>query len=183
MGAQYLELPIFGNVELKSSNIPIPNWEYKHEAYLKAYAFGEIIIDVGVHFKELSDNYVDKVRQALSNIQKINEIATSAYVSDYHNGGEAGSYIQEWHEDIFEQIFSDDEFQAFLAHTDESMPIEERLLSLLRLVSIHIYAGVEERFIVMDYAFGYDFEKGFRDNMLVVKLDEKYEVLEITSEG
>jgi len=34
-----------------------------------------------------------------------------------------------------------------------------------------------------DYAFGYDYEKGFRDDMLVVKLDEKYEVLEITNEG
>ena len=44
MDAKHVELPIFGNVELTSSNAP--DWEYKHEAHLKEYAFGEIAIDI-----------------------------------------------------------------------------------------------------------------------------------------
>jgi len=181
METQHLELPIFGNVVLKYFDIP--DWEYKYETYLRAYVFGEITIDISVYFKELSDNYISKVRQVLTDIQKINEIATTAYISDYHNGSNASDYIQEWHEDIFKQIFSDDEFHAFLAQSDESVPVKERLLSLLRLVGIGIYAGADENFIVMDYAFGYDIEKGFRDDMLVVKINERYDVTEITNEG
>ncbi|MCL2254014.1 MAG: DUF2004 domain-containing protein [Lachnospiraceae bacterium] len=181
MGTQYIELPIFGNVELTNSNDQ--DWDYKYETHLEGYDFGAIIIDIDVHIKELSDNYIGEVCQVLSNLQKVSEIATTAYISDYHNDGETCSYIQSWNEDIFEQIFSDEEFQAFLSYSDESLPIEERLLSLLRLVGIGIYAGEDEEFIVMDYAFGYDFEKGFRDDMLVIKLDKKYEVLEVTNEG
>jgi len=67
--------------------------------------------------------------------------------------------------------------------------IKERFLSLLRLVRtclrVGIYTEPNENidFIVMDYAFGYDRSIGFRDDMLVVYLNEKYEVNAISAEG
>ena len=174
-----IELPIFGKIELENTDY----WEYKYEASLWAYAFGELSIDIDVHFKELNAVNIDKVSWALNDIKKINEMGRVAYSTDFHNDGSTSAYIEEWEQEIFCQIFSDDEFQEFLIPSDKNASIKERLLSLLRLVRIGIYAEADNGFAVMDYAFGYSMDKGFRDNMLVVKLNEQYEVLEITSEG
>ena len=182
METKNIELPIFGNVELDF--IDITDYEYRYyEAYPGKLDLGESAVDFDVHFKELSDDYISATGRVLEKRKEINQIATAAYISDYHNGGETSSYIQNWRDDIFGQIFSAEEFASFIAKTDENAPLGERLLSLLRLVRIGIYTGGEESFIVMDYAFGDDYDKGFRDDMLVIKMNEKYEVEVIVSEG
>ena len=97
--------------------------------------------------------------------------------------GEAQYYINEWNEDIFGQIFTQEEFEEFIQDTDKENTIEERLLSKLRLVRFGVYAESEDSFVTMDYAFGYDIDKGFRDNMLIVKLNQDYKVCELVTEG
>ena len=182
MEKKNVELPIFGNVEL--DDIDITDYKYQYyEAYPGKFDLGELSVDFDVHFEELRDDYINSVHLALDNREKLNQIATAAYIADYESGGETSDYIQNWQDDIFGQIFSAEEFASFIVGTNEDMPLGKWLLSLLRLVRIGIYAGGAESFIVMDYAFGDDYDKGFRDDMLVVKMNEKYEVEAIVGEG
>ena len=92
-------------------------------------------------------------------------------------------YIEEWNEDGFEQVFEEGEFEKFIKDTNTEDSIEKRLLSLLRIVRIGFYTDSEKSFTVLDFAFGYEHDQGFRDDMVVVSLDKKYEVTDVTSEG
>jgi hypothetical protein len=178
MDKKTITLPIFGETELK-----ITAGEYRYEAHLWEYTHGGRKIDIGVHFKTADGADIEKAGQVLDEIDKISALGSDAIAADYHGGGEAEYYIRDWSEDIFSQIFTKEEFLEYLAPTDAAAPLGERLLSLLRLVSLGIYAGSGGSFIVLDYAFGYDMDRGFRDDMLVVKMNEEYEVTEIVTEG
>ena len=190
MEKQKFSLPFFGEIEYDSANLG-----NGYEKYLPACKFGELVIDVFVEIETLEDASIEKVHQALADIQKLNKIATDAYVFDYHNGGEdydsgtdTSRYMLEWYDGgLLNEIFSKEEFEAFIAHTDKTLPVKERLLSLLRLVSISIHMPPNKDhgydFIVMDYAFGYDLDKGFQDDVLAVYLNEQYEVTRIVEEG
>ena len=173
-----IELPIFGRIELENAD-----WEYKYKAGISGYKLDKDKIDLDVHFKTVNSQTVESVSRVLNDLKKINETGTSACLQDFEAGGEAKEYVEEWNRDIFEQIFTEEEFSEFMRHTDKEKPIEEQILSLLRLVRVGIYAESDEHFVTLDYAFGYELEKGFRDNMLVVKLNQEYEVTEITMDG
>jgi hypothetical protein len=178
MDYKNIELPIFGHIELKNAD-----WEYKYKADISGYEFGGYKIDLDVHFKNVNSQTIESVSQVLNNLKKIKKIGETAYLQDFENEGEAKEYVEEWNNDIFEQIFTEEEFSEFMQHTDKEKPIEEQVLSLLQLVRVGIYAESDDSFVTLDYAFGYDFDTGFRDNMLVVKLNQDYEVTEITMEG
>ena len=81
------------------------------------------------------------------------------------------------------QILHKKEFQVFMSDTNSKLNIDDRLLSKLRIVRFGIYAESETNFITLDYAFGYEMEDGFRDNLLVVKLDKKFKIIDISTEG
>ncbi|GHU04304.1 hypothetical protein FACS1894158_04320 [Betaproteobacteria bacterium] len=173
-----IELPLFGRIEPENAD-----WEYKYESHIYAYDFDGLKIDLDVHFKKVNSQTVESVSQALTDLKKINETGTTAYLQDFEEEGEAKEYVGEWAQDIFQQIFTEEEFSDFLQHTDKEKPIEEQLLSLIRLVRVGVYAESDDDFVTLDYAFGYELDKGFRDNMIVVKLNQDYEVTEITMEG
>jgi hypothetical protein len=135
------------------------------------------------HFKSLAPEDVAKASRALSDLERLNGIGAAAIAADFRTGGEAAYYIREWAEEIFPQLFSDEELREYLSGTDENAPLAERLLAKLRLVRFGVYVGAEDGFVTMDYAFGYELERGFRDDMLIVKLNERYEVTEIVTEG
>jgi len=178
MSTKNIELPLFGNITLKNAN-----WEYKYTSKLWGYGFNENPVDLDVNFIEVTEDNVKKASKALSSLKELNKIGIESFMRDFEESGETKSYIEEWNGDIFEQIFSDVEFEEFIKDTDSEKSIEERLLSKLRLVRLGIYAESEDEFVTMDYAFGYDIDRGFRDNMLIVKLNQDYEICEITSEG
>ena len=171
-------LPIFGNISLEKTN-----WEYTHEARLWSYHFAGNPIDLDVHFKQVSDAFIEKVAQVLKNLPNIHQIGLAALKQDFQEGEILQDYIEEWKEDIFFQIFEEHEFENFISQTDPSKSIEERLLSLIRLVRIGIYAESPTSFITIDFAFGYESEPGFRDDMLVVTLDQQLAVTDICAEG
>ena len=172
-------LPFFGETKLSK----VSYWKYLYEGHLRKHAHNGMDIDIDVHFKVLDEMAIKKVCKALGDIDKLNALGVNAFTNDYNAGGESKYYVGEWGNDIFGQIFTEEELQEYLAPTDSSMPIEERLLSLLRLVRIGIYSGSDDSFIVLDYAFGYEIDKGFRDSMLIVKMNERYEVVNIVMEG
>lgn len=173
-----IELPLFGNITLKNSD-----WKYKYESSLRGYEFNGNTIDLDVHFIEVTEENVKNVGQALSDLEKLNKIGFESISHNFEEEGESKSYIEEWNEDIFGQILSEEEFEEFLKDTDSEKRIEERLLSKLRLVRLGIYAESEDDFVTMDFAFGYDIDKGFRDHMLIVKLNQDSEISEIVTEG
>lgn len=173
-----IKLPLFGSITLENAD-----WEYKYQANLWGYDFNGSTIDLDVNFIEATEENVKKVGLTLNDLEKLNKVGLESISHDFEEEGESKSYIEEWNEDIFEQIFSEEEFEEFLKDTDSKKSIEERLLSRLRLVRLGIYAESEDSFVTMDYAFGYDMDKGFRDNMLIVKLNQDYKVSEIVIEG
>jgi hypothetical protein len=173
-----IELPIFGNITLENAD-----WEYKYQYGLCKYEFDGNPVDLDVNFIEVTEENIKKVGKALNSLKELNKIGIESFFRDFEEEGETKSYIEEWNGDIFEQIFSEEEFEDFIKDTDCEKSIEERLLSKLRLVRLGIYAESDNSFVTMDYAFGYDIDKGFRDDMLVVKLNQEYEVCEITNEG
>lgn len=176
MQTQTIVLPIFGKIELK-------NIDSEYEALIYAYDCEDVIIDLDVHFKELDPININSVSKVLEELNLVIKIGAKIIFTNFFNDGVAKKYIEEWNEDIFEQIFSQKEFDAFVFNTDKNKSIEERLLSLIRLVRVGIYTESDNSFIILDYAFGYDIDKGFRDDMLVIKLNIDYKFLEITTEG
>ena len=178
MSVKNIELPIFGNIALENTD-----WEYKYCSSLWGYEFNGNPVDLDVNFIDVTDENVKKVSKALNDLEKLNKIGIESFMQDFEEAGEAQSYITFWNEDVFGQIFSQEEFEEFIQDTDREKSVEERLLSKLRLVRFGVYAESEDSFVTMDYAFGYDIDKGFRDNMLIVKLNQNYEVCEIVMEG
>lgn len=178
METKSIELPLFGKVTLENTN-----WEYKYRYGIWEYNFNENPIDLDVNFIEVTDDTIEQVSRALNDLEMLNKIGIESFSRDFEEGGETESYIEEWNGDIFGQIFTEDEFEEFIKGTDKEKSIEERLLSKLKLVRFGVYAESEDSFVTMDYAFGYDMDKGFRDDMLVVKLNRNYEVCDISNEG
>ena len=178
MNTKNIELPIFGNITLKNTN-----WEYKYQSNLLEHEFDGNLIDLDVNFVNVTEGNVKKVAKALNDLEKLNKIGIECFMCDFEKEGEAKSYIKEWNDYIFGQLFTENEFQEFIRDTDNDKSIEERLLSKLKLVRFGVYADSEDSFVIMDYAFGYEIDKGFRDDMLVVKLNQDYEVCDISNEG
>lgn len=179
-----IELPIFGKVILDKNNWK--DWDYRFETRLRKYNFNGLPIDLDVHFKKVDNQKILKVSSALNELGKIHEIGATAIQKDYQKGQVVKDYLKEWEEDIFLQIFDDEkDFQTFIKDTDKEKNIEERLLSLIRIVRIGIYTESENSYVTMDFAFGYDHkdEFGFREDMLVVTLNTKLKVTDICTEG
>ena len=178
MSAKNIELPLFGSIALEAGN-----GEYKYQSSLNEYEFDGTTIDIDVNFIYVTDSNLMGVAKALNDLEKLNKIGIESFICDFEEGGETKYYMKEWNEEIFGQIFTEDEFEKFIQNTDKEKSVEERLLSKLRLVRFGVYADSKDSFVTMDYAFGYEIDKGFRDDMLVVKLNQDYEVCDISNEG
>lgn len=173
-----IELPIFEEINLKKTN-----WDYKYEARKWKHDFIGNSIDLDVHFKKIDEQIVDQVSSTLTRLIEIYKIGEKAIQADFIEGEVVKKYIEDWNNDIFLQIFNETEFRDFIANSDQDKNVEERLLSLLRIVRIGIYSESEKSYVTMDFAFGYESDKGFRDNMLVVTLNPNLEVTDICTEG
>ena len=178
MSTKSIELPILGKITLENAD-----WEYKYNSHLFGREINGNLVDLDVNFIEVTEENIEKVSNALNDLKKLKEIGIESLMRDYEEAGETQYYIKEWNEDIFGQIFTEEEFEEFIKDTDKEKSIEERLLSKLILVRFGVYAESKDSFVTMDYAFGYDIDKGFRDNMLIVKLDQDYVACEIVMEG
>jgi len=171
-----IELPIFGKIKLNAFSDGFEYDLWKHDLDGKP-------VDFDVNFDKLSEANISLVSKALNNINEIIGIGITAFQKDFEDGGRVQEYIEEWNEDGFEQVFEEGEFEKFIENTNPEDSIEKRLLSLLRIVRVGFYTDSEKSFVVMDFAFGYDEDQGFRDDMIVVCLNQKYEVTDVTSEG
>jgi len=174
-----IDLPFFGNTNLKEDK----DLEYRFEARKWNFNFEGKPVDLDVHFKEIDEQKIKSVSSALKKLNEIAQIGQKAIQANFEEGEVVKEYIEEWNEDIFFQIFEKDEFQKFIEHTNKENDIEERLLSLIRIVRIGFYAESESSFVTIDFAFGYDQEKGFRDYMLVITLNPDLKVTDICAEG
>ncbi len=140
-------------------------------------------IDLDIHLKKLDEKSIAQVNRVLADLEKIRELGQLAMIRDFEEGEVVKDYIEEWNEDIFLQVFEEDEFQDFIKETDSSENIEKRLLSLIRLVRIGIYLNGEKYPLTLDFAFGHDDDHGFRQDMVVLWLNEDYELVDIGVEG
>ena len=178
MNKNTIELPIMGVVKLEETD-----WEYRFCYHIRAYQFENTPIDIDVNFQTITKEKVKQVSIALERFKAIVELGFDGIIENFKQKGEAKYYVTEWRDDIFVQIFNKKEFQVFMSDTNSKLNIDDRLLSKLKIVRFGIYAESETSFINLDYAFGYEMEDGFRDNLLVVKLDKKFKIIDISTEG
>lgn len=172
-----IELPIFGKTKLDEK----PTFSYIYEVRKRKYNFEGVPIDLDVHFNTVNREQVLEVSSALNDLQKIHATCKKAIQKDFEGGKVVPEYIEEWNEDIFLQMFEEEQFQKFIEKTDKKKSIEKRLLSLIRIVRIGVYTESEDTFITADFAFGY--KGGFREDMVVVTLNPNLEVTDICTEG
>ena len=172
------EFPRIGKVRLEKDS---------NTGYFETRQYGYLLqglpIDLDIHLNKVNDQAIELISQVLSDLEQIYQIGQSSIQEDFEEGDVVKDYIEEWKEDIFLQIFEEKEFEAFIGETDSAKSMEERLLSLIRLVRVGVYAKSENEFLVLDFAFGYDSEQGFRDDMIVLWLNENYKVVDIGVEG
>lgn len=175
-----IKLPILGKIKVEESS----QWgEYKYSCRLNKYQFENIPIDISVNFKNINQQTIQEVSKPLNQLKSLIQYGKNGIVDDYNKKGEAEYYIREWKDYIFEQIFSEEEYAEFISDTDPNLKIENRLLHKIRPVQFSIYAESEHDLVTIDYAFGYDIDKGFRDDMLVVKLNKTLKIENISTEG
>lgn len=173
-----IEFSRIGPVKLKKEED-----EYLFEDGMFTYQLEGQPIDLDIHLKSVDDSSISTVNKVLMELEKIRDLGQLAKVKDFTEGEVVKDYIEEWNEDIFLQVFEEEEFQDFIKDTDPSHSIEMRLLSLLRLVRIGIYLNDQDHLLILDFAFGHGDEEGFRQHMFVLWLNEDYEVMDMGIEG
>ncbi len=119
----------------------------------------------------------------MTNLSNIIKFAEDELSNDFEKEGETHYYISEWKDEIFGYIFSEQEFNDFISDTDSKLTLERRILKKLTLVRVGLYIDTSDEFLVLDYAFGKDFDKGFRDSILAVKINSDYKLDCIVMEG
>lgn len=183
-----IELPYFGKLNLEYYENEYSNENnYVHfgydysigETYGDEFKFQNKPLDLDVNFLELSNDNISLVTNSLNNLEKIIENGKKFLHEDFNSNGEVKKYINNW----IEYYLEDEPFKdlARKPYTNDTL---NELLKKLGIVRVGFYALSElHPYIVMDFAFGYDIDSGFRDNMLIIKLDSKNNLIEITTEG
>jgi hypothetical protein len=172
-----IELPIFGKLAFDPKGKRTVD-DYICEDYIAAYRFQGKEIDLDVHFTGTNDDNISLVRQGLEDLSNLGFIAQQAILNNFEQGNKVKQYLKDWIDE-----FNDEELEKLLRETNKNDSIINRMFSILRVIRIGFYADSSDRFVVLDYALGYERNKGFRDNMLVVSLNQDWQVSEITLEG
>lgn len=183
-----IELPHFGEVNLDYCENEYPHEKnYIHYAY--DYAIGQTFgddfcfqgkpLDLDVHFTDLSQEKISLVAHSLHNLDTIIAKGKTLLVNDFHANGVVKDYIDEWIE-----YYLEEEIFKGLAKEPFTEETPNELLNKLEVVRIGFYSLAESHsYIVMDFAFGYEIDSGYRDDMLVIKLNKELELMELTTEG
>ena len=164
-----VELPTIGIVKFERTT----NEDYEYEAYLWGINFNNQKIDFDFHLNNAGQ--IDDIKTVLNDVQKLIEDLIKYYKYDFTEEGTTYEFIEEWIE-----ILEDEEKGKILK---EGLSLNQSLLELLRIVRIGIYKGNSETQITFDFALGYDDDNGYREHMLVLKMDNSYNIVEITTEG
>ncbi|MFK7937233.1 MAG: DUF2004 domain-containing protein [Saprospiraceae bacterium] len=176
-----IHLPIFSAIEINATN-----FKCTYNKTIWKYDFNGTPIDLDINFYSLSEKNIALVAPALERLTEIHQIAEAAYLQDFEQGKEAKEYIEEWRDDLLWDDFNEEEYTDFIKDTDPNLSLARRLLSLIRVVRIGFYPDSPDTFVTVDFAFGYDDEeeqKGWREHMIVVKLNSEFEVTEVCTEG
>lgn len=183
-----IELPHFGKVDLECfENEYLDEKDYVHygydcsigETYGNEFKFQSKPLDLNANFTELTNENILLVTNSLNNLEKIIEKGKKELINDFNSNGEVGNYINEW----IEYYLKDEPFKGLIKEPfTEDTPND--LLNKLEVVRIGFYALSESYpYIVMDFAFGYKIDSGFRDDVLVLKFNLENELIELTTEG
>jgi len=183
-----LELPHFGEIDLEFCENEYPD-DKNHTHYGYDYSIGKTfgddfkfqdrLLDLDVNFTELSKTNISLVTNSLNNFDEIVKKGKNFLTDDFNSNGEVKSYINEWIE-----YYLDEEPFKSLAEKPFTEETPNELLNKLEIVRVGFYSWAENHpYIIIDFAFGYEIDSGYRDNMLVIKLSTDYELVELTTEG
>lgn len=181
-----ITLPRFGEIELDY-------FDDGYTPYRYGYSIGGLYDDDGddefryngkpleldVNFTDLSDANITMVTKTLNNLDTLVAKAEQVVENDFITGKTVKDYVKEW----IDYHLKEEPFKGLVPEPfDEKTP--KLLLDKLKIVRIGLYAFHDsEPFIVMDFAFGYEIDSGYRDDMVVLKMNADFELLEITTEG
>lgn len=151
-----VKLPFLGNVTLEKSNEP----DYNYESIIEEYILGENNFQINIYFKEIDSRTIEHVRNALKNLEKINDIVIQEYLRDCNNEN-----YREFIDKTFKQIFTESEFDQLILNST----YVERLLSAFRIANIKLKADRKGISIILYYIFGYEFK-------FIFEMDGNYEI-------
>lgn len=177
-----ITLPHFGTIELEHFDDGYTPFKYDYSIgalYGDDFSYNGTPIELDVNFTELTNSNIILVTTALNDLDAIISAAKRHVDNDFKTSNTVRDYFQEW----ITYHLKEEPFKGLVPEPfDEKTP--ELLLNKLEIVRIGFYALVEtEPFIVIDFAFGYDIDSGYRDDMVVLKLDAAYALQEISTEG
>lgn len=183
-----IELPHFGEIDFEFCENEYPDdKDYIHFGYDYSmgktfgddFKFQDRLLDLDVNFTELSKTNISLVTNSLNNIDEITKKGKKYLIEDFNSNGEVKNYIDEW----IEYYLDEEPFKGLVEKPfTEKTPNE--LLIKLEIVRVGFYSFAENHpYIIIDFAFGYEADSGYRDNMLVIMLSKDYELLELTTEG
>lgn len=122
----------------------------------------EIFLDLNFYMvSPEAEDWAYECEAYLSNLSAYKQLVENAIRTDFNKEGITRKYIafhlKELHEDRIKEMLKD---------TDSKLPIEERILSLLKLKRIGIYPG-DVTYAVWDYSIGWQYS----DQLIVGNTD------------
>ncbi len=172
-----IQLPLLNTISLKKVD-----GEYSLAYAPEHFFINNKPFDLDINFKELNELSIQTAKRTLENLSSIHKKCREYIMTDYQSSTETQYYLKEWSQEILPQIFDEAELQNFLSRS-KAKEKDQQLLELLSVVRTGIYIDDEKAKIVNDFAFGYDIESGFRDDMLAVYIDEQFNLITIVNEG
>lgn len=125
----------------------------------------EIQVDLNFENKNIDTPQLDKIKNFLENIEKLDKLNKTYIMDDYHD--EDGETVKFYLEHHLEEV-GKDELSTLINFEDSTTEPEQQLLTKLELVRIGLYPDSEDNFAISDYSIGED----LTNYLVVINTDE-----------
>lgn len=161
-----LEIPYFGPIDTTAVN----------DYYSLQVKVGKHTVELDINFKQKS---IDQTRLTLlldflKDIETVIADSWSAIKRNFENGSEVAEYINFHLEEL-----DDPTLKALLSKADKLLPIDEQILSVIKINRIGFYPESKNIFAIVD--FNLDFK--ISDYILVVVMNDDKTLNYITMES
>jgi 5S rRNA maturation endonuclease (ribonuclease M5) len=161
-------LPYFGK-------LPIENLKDYYDVDIE-FNGNEIQIDLNFENKTIDSLALEKVKNFIENIEKLDKQNKTYILFDYldEDGDTVKLYLEHHLEDVDKE-----ELSELINFDDTTVEPEQQLLTKLKLVRVGLYPDSQDNFATFDYSIGRD----ITDYLVVIQTDENGALDYITMES
>lgn len=135
---------------------------------------GILKMDLNFDNTEIESHLLECVKNYLDNLTGVYDAALKAIYIDLEEGGTTIEFLDFHMEDL-----EDEELKEVTKNADKGQSLEKQILSQITLKRLGFYPEIEEEFATLDFTIGEEIS----DYLLVVKMDSKQHLQEITMES